>query len=198
MACKESAVAVEKQKVPPSVFQLKLSVKDITPLIWRRVLVRSDVTLALLHKIIQALMGWANYHLYAFRDGKANYAPPRDDDDVFGKSKSIGVTLARLFDRKSKTITYEYDFGDGWKVELLLEKVLAKAQQKNPAVCIEGLRRGPAEDSGGPGGYMRKLEILGDRKNPDYKKVKGWFGPYFDPERFDVAEVNERLDQIRR
>ncbi len=188
---------MEKKRALPAVFQIKLSVKDVTPLIWRRILVRSDVTLALLHKIIQALMGWANYHLYAFRDGTLSYAPPRDDDHLFGKSKSVGVALARLFDKKSKAITYAYDFGDGWEVELLLEKVVAKGRQTEAALCLEGLRHGPAEDSGGPCGYMAKLEILDNRKHPDYKKIKGWFGPYFDPERFDVAETNERLDQIK-
>ncbi len=189
---------MEKKKVRPALFQVKLTVKDVDPLIWRRILVRSDVTLALLHKIIQTLMGWANYHLYAFRDGKANYAPASDDDDMFGRSKSVKVALAVLFKKKGKTITYEYDFGDGWAVELLLEKVIGKAEQKKAAVCLEGLRHGPAEDSGGPSGYMAKLEIWGNRKHVDHKKIKGWLGPYFDPERFDVAEVNELLDRIRQ
>ena len=67
---------------PTTAYQLKVTLKDIKPPIWRRLLV-SDCTMGELHQIIQVAMGWENYHLYAFRiDGREFTHPDMDDGEL--------------------------------------------------------------------------------------------------------------------
>jgi len=179
-----------------SFLQIRLSVKDVKPEIWRLVRVSSDITLARLHLILQILMGWQNYHLYAFVIEESRYAPPNEDDDDFGKSKSIQTKLSSIFAKTAKTITYEYDFGDGWEIELRIESIPDMARQKHSAECIEGARHGPAEDSGGPHGYMEKVRILNNPSHKRHQEMRDWIGPDFDSEDFDIEETNEMLKEI--
>ena len=50
-----------------SIYQLKLTLIDSQPPIWRRVQVESDATLARLHDVLQIVMGWTNSHMHGFR-----------------------------------------------------------------------------------------------------------------------------------
>ncbi|MGO9411442.1 MAG: plasmid pRiA4b ORF-3 family protein [Spirochaetia bacterium] len=178
------------------VYQLKLSVSNIRPPIWRRILVRSDLTLARLHLIIQSLMNWYNYHLYQFDIGQEEYGPPLEDDDLHGKRKSPGIRLSRAFGKGIKSILYEYDFGDGWEIRIQLERILSGLVQEEQVICATGARRGPAEDSGGPYGYQEYLDILKNPSHAEYKEIKEWIGEHFDPEDFDLKETNEELSKL--
>jgi hypothetical protein len=51
---------------PPEVYQLHVWLREISPMIWRRLLVRSDSTIADLHYTLQITMGWEGYHLHQF------------------------------------------------------------------------------------------------------------------------------------
>jgi len=93
---------------------------------------------------------------------------------------------------KSKKIIYEYDFGDGWEHEIVLEKIFNNRNIDNP-ICLSGKRNCPPEDSGGPYGYMDLLEVISDPTNEDYKEMKSWIGEDFDPEYFDKEVINELL-----
>lgn len=179
------------------VYQVKLTVKDIRPPIWRRVLLRSDASLAQLHPIIQSLMSWFDLHLWAYLISGEEYGPPMEDDDLNGRRKPVETRLSSIFGKGTKTITYEYDFGDGWEVRIQLEGVLAGMVQQQPAVCTAGARHGPAEDSGGPYGYQEKLEILKDPQHPEHTETKEWIGDYFDSEDFDLKETNEELSRLK-
>jgi hypothetical protein len=49
------------------IYQLKVVLLGISPMIWRRLLVRSDHTIADLHHILQIVMDWTDTHLHQFR-----------------------------------------------------------------------------------------------------------------------------------
>lgn len=180
-------------RTPCSIYQLKVLVLDVRPPIWRRILLRSDVTLIRLHKIIQALMGWYTYHLYQFHIAGKAHAPPRLEDAEYGKNESVRLKVSTVFARGLDNLLYEYDFGDEWKVSIQLEKELPVSLQKWDAICIDGARRGPLEDSGGPFGYQKKLEIVNEPEHEEYGEVRDWLGNDFDPDEFDIEAMNESL-----
>jgi hypothetical protein len=180
----------------PYLLQFRLSVKDVKPEIWRKVLVPSDTTLERLHSILQVLMGWRNKHLYAFVINKKRYSLPDEADGDIGKRNPVQAKLSKVFTNKNEPITYEYDFGDGWQIDLSSEAVSNDLEQKQATLCIEGSRHGPAEDTGGSKGYMEKARIYDNPQHRRYAEIRKLIGPNFDPEAFDIMSINERLRNI--
>jgi hypothetical protein len=175
--------------------QFRLSVKDVKPEIWRKLLVSSDITLARLHTVLQVLMGWRDNHLYAFVIDEKRYSPPSELDEGRGMTNSIRTKLSNM-PKDGKVFTYEYDFGDGWEIELCNEPKNDNFQQKQLTECIEGSRHGPVEDSGGSRGYMEKAKIYGNPRHKRYQEIREFIGPKFDPEAFDLEQTNEMLKEI--
>ncbi len=174
-------------------YQLKITLNNIKPAIWRRFIVRSDIKLPDLHKVIQTVMGWSNSHLHQFIiDGKF-YAEP--DDESFTESIDYRkIRLNQVLAGEKQAIKYEYDFGDGWEHQIVLEKVLNDNTQKHP-VCLDGKRNCPPEDCGGPFGYDDLLKAFSDPENEEHEDIIDWLGEDFDPEYFDIEEINEMLQE---
>ena len=189
---------MQKKPEPVPVYQLKVTLDDIKPPIWRRIQVRGDVSLFKLHKIIQAAMGWEDYHLHQFIVGEDYYAVPSPEDSWPMETKN--EKRAKLFQvapaEKAKFI-YEYDLGDSWYHEVLVEKILHPEGEMMLPVCLSGVRSRPPEDCGGTGGYYEFLEAIRDPKHPDHEDMRVWAGGDFDPERFDKEEVNRLLSKIK-
>jgi hypothetical protein len=175
------------------VYQIRVTLRGIEPPIWRRIQVRSDVTLAELHDILQAVMGWWDYHLHQFTVGALTYSVPHPDDwmDVEDERQ---VRLREIADEGSQFV-YEYDFGDGWEHVLDVEKVLEPGPGRGYPVCIEGQRATPPEDVGGIWGYEVYLEAMQDPDHPEHHDYLRWRGE-FDPEAFDLREVNRALGAL--
>ncbi|MGC8497224.1 MAG: plasmid pRiA4b ORF-3 family protein [Thermoplasmata archaeon] len=186
-------MAKSKSHKKNMIFQIKISLKGIRPLIWRRVLVPTDFTLHQLHLVIQAAMGWDNYHLYSFDINGQGFSLP-DEEGLFDDIDSRKVKLDKLLSIESiSKMTYEYDFGDSWDHNLVIEKVLPKDPEETYPKCIAGKRACPPEDCGGTYGYYQLLKILSDPSNEEYEETKTWAGEDFDPEKFDIEETNELL-----
>ena len=139
-------------------------------------------------------MGWQNYHMHAFRVGELSYCP--DPEGMLGHLEETKVRLADVAD-VGERIGYEYDFGDSWEHELLVEeRTEAEANQTYPA-CTGGQGACPPEDSGGYPGYQRLKEILADPSNEEYEESRTWADSQargeFDPARFDLAQANARV-----
>lgn len=188
-------------------YQLRLTVKEIEPEIWRRIAVHPEITLARLHKVVQHLMGWVDYHLHQYRiDGRIYAHRYRGMDyDVEERLLSTRRPLSSFVHDKVKEFVYEYDFGDGWELGIEIEETVER-QFDGLAICLDGKRAGPLEDSGGPFGYMRLLEILGDPKHEEYRDSWVWANSMaamatgadkFDPERFDSQRVNRLLAKLK-
>jgi hypothetical protein len=96
----------------------------------------------------------------------------------------------------NQIFTYEYDFGDGWDHQLLIEDILKRDLEKQYPVCLEGENACPREDSGGPFGYAEMMEIIRNPAHPEYRSTKTWLGKGFDAHKFDLKSVNKRLSRM--
>ncbi len=179
-----------KSKAVGKVYQLKITLKDIRPPIWRRVIV-PDCSLAKLHEVIQVAMGWENYHMYDFEAGGEHYTDPRGMADLDMEDASR-AKLSQVAPEGKTKFRYTYDFGDNWQHEVLVEKILASEEGKVYPVCIAGKRACPPEDVGGPWGYMEFAEAIRDPEHEQHEEFLEWRGE-FDPEAFSVEEINEEL-----
>ena len=179
------------------IYQLKIVLSEVKPLIWRRVLVQSDVTLAQLHTILQTVMEWENYHLHEFHIGGLRIGAP-DPDAPRTLINEKKVRLLDVLGKAGAKGMYMYDFGDGWEHNIVVEKILMPEPGVAYPVCVTGKRRGPPEDSGGPFGYVNLLEILGNPKHEEHKAMREWTGRDFDAETFSADDVNRRLAPLQR
>jgi len=180
----------------PVAVRLKVTLKGVSPPVWRRLLVPSDITLHGLHKVIQRAAPWTDSHLYEFKIGGHRYGVSDPDGDWYGmeyiKSKK---TLLKDIARPGRRFTYLYDFGDSWEHEVLVEGIEAVSEPLTHAECVDGKRAFPPDDSGGTPGYEDLLQALRDPDDPSHQEMRDWAGD-FDPEYFDKAKVNASLRRL--
>jgi len=178
------------------IYQIQIALKDFKPKIWRRLLIPADTLLSDLHKIIQTSMGWTNSHLHQFIKDRTYYTVKVKDDDTWDEMDNVDykrMKISDLLKTEKQKIKYEYDFGDGWEHDVILEKILVRDEKIKYPICIAGKMSCPPEDCGGSWGYADMLEILKNPAHPEYKEFVDWLDEDFDPEYFDKEEVNERL-----
>ena len=175
--------------------QLHVELEWVHPKVWRRLLVPTTIKLPLLHVALLWTMGWKGGHLHEFVFADASYGPCEPGwalpDEMLDEST---VTLQRALGAR-KTFVYVYDFGDDWRHKVKVEKVVTLDAPLSMALCLEGQNACPPEDVGGAPGYEEFLRALADPANPEHEELKAWIGGSFDPAAFDVAEVNQRLNQ---
>ncbi|MBN1338182.1 MAG: plasmid pRiA4b ORF-3 family protein [Bacteroidales bacterium] len=183
------------------IYQIKISLNGSNPAIWRRLLIPSDNFLKDFHNIIQIAMGWEDAHLHQFVKEGIFYGIKYPDDDwwedeinVDYKKKKLRV--ADLLKVEKEKIIYEYDFGDSWMHEILLEKILPADKDFKHPVCTGGKMNCPPEDCGGVWGYAEMLEILKQPDHEEYENYLEWLGTDFDPGYFDMDEINRTLNKI--
>ena len=175
------------------VYQVKITLKGIKPAIWRRILVGPDTSLVDFHRIIQTTMGWTNSHLHLFKKGHEEYTPK--EFEVEDTKNSRAFKLNKLLKCETDRILYEYDFGDGWEHDILLEKIVEVDEKEQVPKCLKGKRNCPPEDCGGIWGYNDFLQIISDPKHEQYEEMMDWWGDEFDPEYFNINDINSLLRQ---
>jgi len=188
-------MTAKKSPKNQTVYQIKITLKRIRPPIWRRVQVLSSTTLEEFHLIIQEAMGWCGGHLHVFTIDDVDYGEPDPQFD-FDILSQENVKLDQAFDGEKSKFTYTYDFGDDWEHEILLEKELPYSSDIKYPRCITGKRACPPEDCGGPWGYAELLEIMANPSHPEYEERMEWMDESFDPNSFDVEEVNLALQAM--
>lgn len=180
-------------------FQFKITLRSISPPVWRRIQMR-DGTLADLHLNIQAAFGWWNYHLHRFVIQGKTYGVPSPDDLDFGLEviDESGVRLSELLPKSGRRTRwiYEYDFGDGWRHDVLFEGYPPLDEKQKYPLCLEGARACPPEDVGGPWGYADYLEAIANPRHEMHEELLKWQGP-FDPEAFDAHEATREMRSKR-
>jgi hypothetical protein len=144
-------------------------------------------------------MGWEDSHMHQFKVGKTYYGTlyPDDFDDVTMTKDEKTVAVSEVMAKPKAKMVYEYDFGDSWEHEILLEKILPPEPGVKYPVCLDGKRACPPEDCGGTWGYADLLEAIQDPKHPEHEDRLEWIGGSFDPEAFDVGKVNRALKRLR-
>lgn len=178
-----------------AVYQLKVTLKGSKPPIWRRFQVRGSTTLAKLHRILQIVMGWEDYHLHQFIVGGVYYGVPDPDWDLDVKSERW-VKLEQVVSDVKDHFVYEYDFGDSWEHEIVVEKVVPPEPDVRYPICLTGKRACPPEDVGGIWGYPEFLEAIHNPEHPEHEAMLEWIGGAFDPEAFDLEAVNQALRRL--
>jgi hypothetical protein len=165
-------------------------------------MVPSQFTLYKLHLIIQEAFGWSNYHLHLFEVNGVNYtqAAPDEDWEEF-ESDDLDDKKFRLGDlglsEKSRFL-YTYDFGDGWDHEILVEKIVPPQEGTRYPMCLAGSRACPPEDCGGPYGYQDFVKAILNPRHKRHKELLEWIGGTFDPEAFDLDDINRGLIQFSK
>ena len=191
----------------PKAVALRIELLEVAPLVWRRVLVADNWTLASLHHYLQWVMGWTDSHAHEFEVGAGLVAPEwwikeagseeeakryRDERRV-----SVAAVVSELGPRGD--FEYAYDMGDGWRHRIVIESAPRATGGDLPLpVCIAGENACPPEDIGGPHGYAEFLEIMGDRRHAQHDELARWIGGVFDPKGFDLNRINRDWKGAKR
>jgi hypothetical protein len=184
-------------------FQFKIKLRNVTnPMVWRRILVPSFLTFTDFHYVLQIAFGWENAHLFQFSPKGYGSSPIIKNIDEYDegdrRNKYMESDETRLFDifvKEKQKFVYIYDFGDDWTHEITLEKI-------HPEITIvplvkKGQGQSPPEDCGGPWGFQTFKEAISDRKHPEHKHYKEWYGANrFDADAFDLNKVNKALSEF--
>jgi len=189
-----------KRRLPKktdTVFQIKMTLRGIDPPIWRRIQTK-DCTLEELHALIQVTMGWECEHLYRFDIGGVEYMDlgMGGDEDVKDACETKLSDVLPPWNHRPR-FYYEYDFGDNWLHQLIVEERFPPEGGVEYPVCVAGQRACPPEDSGGPWGYSDFVETITNPDHQRHEETLEWVGGEFDPERFDLEAVNNELRRIR-
>jgi hypothetical protein len=194
----------------PEIYLLHVWIRQISPMIWRRILVRSDSTLAALHDTIQIAFAWADSHLHRFRIHGRDHGVAR----VGGPSFSTDARQVRLDSfqfRTNERFLYEYDLRDSWQHQVRVERRLTVEPKRTYPVCVGGRRAAPPEDCGGPWAFLVRRDAVpcdvhehlerlvesveaGDLDAvQDHLEVIESLRAWLTLDRFDRREVNRRL-----
>lgn len=165
----------------PRRFVVRLDLNDSDPQIWRRLAIRSDLTLDAMHRTIQAAFGWYDGHLYRFSLGGAPLDPTAeafvcalDIEEGDPATPLDEVRLDETLQESGDVLHYVYDYGDHWDLTITLEGVDGLDDDVT-ARCLGGERAAPPEDCGGVRDAVGLADLLDD------------------PEAFDIDTVNAAL-----
>jgi hypothetical protein len=141
-------------------------------------------------------MCWTDRHLHEFeKDGKAWGVLRRDEFDEFDLTDEGKTQLANVLKSEGDSMVYEYDFGDDWRHEIVLENILPAGSTATRPVCLAGERRCPPEDVGGVHGYQEFLEVIFDQEHEEYEQMVRWAVGYCE-DGVDMIAGNHTISQI--
>jgi hypothetical protein len=195
-----------KAKTQLCVYELRITLQEILPPIWRLLQVPNALTLNRLHDALQTVMGWTDSHLHRFeKDGKYWGVLEEDDDDCAETIDEGRTTIGAVLTTPGDSKLYVYDYGDNWQHSVELEKILPASEVGRP-VCLAGERHCPPEDVGGVPRYAEFLEVTFEPGHREYEHYVRWAGGpspldhsvgRFQPEGFNIIAVNDALSRTR-
>ena len=159
-----------------TVHRVKVSLYGAKPPVWRRVEIPSAMPLNLVHEVLQAAFGWYGYHLHVFETVCGQFGAPEHDDDVPDQQDETAATLAQVAGGERAKVVYSYDFGDDWRHDIVVEKIIPAEPGVAYPRCTGGRRDGPPEDCGGIWAFNERFGTAGDS--------------------FTVADLNEQLADL--
>jgi len=155
-----------------TVHRVKVSLYGAKPPVWRRLEIPSAVPLNLVHAALQIAFDWHGYHLHAFETVCGEFGSPGQDDD-WAERQEATAALAQVARAERAKVVYSYDFGDDWRHDIVVEKIIPAEPGVAYPRCTGGRRDAPPEDCGGIWVFNEQFADLGDL--------------------FNVGELNERL-----
>lgn len=210
--------------LPPELFTVHLSLDQTEPLVWRRLTIPSHLTLAEVHEVVQAAMGWTDSHLHRFSLGPGfrgtSFLTDFDEGEEGTHEGAVG--LDQVLRKPGDTLSYAYDFGDGWEHTIRLEArspLLDKGFDANdadaadgasaaylPVTCLDGAGACPPEDVGGIWAFHEMAhwarhdfdsEHAPQGRDPeDVDELREWLPPDWHPDTFDVEDANRALARL--
>jgi len=187
--------------IPPSkrLYQFRIGLLNVAPAIWRRIQLK-DCSIDKLHECIQTAMGWTNSHLHRFEIEGLVCGDPEllcDDPECFVGTNSLETMVSDIVPRSGARflLSYEYDFGDRWRHEVVFEGCLPMDQGVRYPLCLEGERACPPEDVGGVDGYEEFLEVISDPSHAEHKEWMSWAGGDFDASRLDAKAATKDMQR---
>jgi len=178
-------------------YRFRITLRQVAPTIWRQIEVPANYSLWDLHVAIQDAMGWQDYHLHEFKFPQPDSGhvvevgipdpdlPPGADSILPGWKHRV----SEFFRGPGARAEYDYDFGDGWEHDVVLEAVVPQVRGAKYPRCSGGDRACPPEDCGGPDGYARMLEIILNPQHEEFESMLTWLGRGFDVEAFDASVI---------
>jgi hypothetical protein len=183
-----------------TIIQAKVTLQDIEPAIWRRLLLPPTLNLAELHHVLQAAFGWRDEHLHEFIIGGLAYGAPEladeaaaEDDPQTFEATDVHLRDFDLYHVPDLRFLYHYDFGDSWLHLVAFEQRIAKDTGLKYPACVDGARHRPPEDVGGTSGYVQCLEAWSDPTHEEHKAMRQWAGRAFHPEKFDLQATDKAV-----
>jgi hypothetical protein len=174
----------------------RIELKHTDPLIWREVEMPTSITLKVLHDIIQATMGWLDYHLWEFViDGRAYGLPMNEDWGTGPRKEAAKVRLREVLKPGETRIDYIYDFGDGWEHEIRVNDIRKGAPEIGYPRYVAGERNGPPEDCGGVPGFYNLLDARADPAHPAHASAVAWLDDY-DPDLIEELPIKYALGRL--
>lgn len=183
--------------------QLRVDLEYAKPPIWRRLVVPASMNLADLHHVLQLAFGWDNSHLHSFvQPNTAGLWTLRFSDPEFGLDDTADeyeVTVGQLASEPKDTFLYDYDFGDSWRLKLVVEKVI-DTEQKQPVRCLGGRMRSTVDDIGGIPGWYHAIEVLATPSHEEHGYARDMLGlkecEIFDPAAFNAASLDAKFARL--
>lgn len=213
------------------IYQIYAELQDYEPKIWRRFQVLNNLYLPKLGYIVMTMFEMQASHLFNFEDHRKEryekwgihcvnedevnrwrpdgtviyevpspYEPPEDLENR-NIQNAVEVKMENILLQAGDTVIFNYDYGDGWAVKLMLEEIFADKKLSGwelPRV-IEGEGYGIIEDCGGTGGLMRIAKAFKKKKGEGYEEYRCWLGvDELDLTSFDLEDMNFRLKRLPR
>lgn len=190
-------------------YEIKVSIRDTHPSVWRRLQIPEGITFHELNAIIQLAFDWCGYHAYNFEVGATLHdmgvfieLPELDDGWGDYETKNSKKEKIDKYFKEYKRMKYTYDFGDDWIHDIIIEKTVETDKKLTKPICIKAKMADLPEDCGGPYGYEELLDILSDKNNERYNEMREWVDGgftnwYDDREYVDIEEINTRLEDYK-
>jgi hypothetical protein len=180
------------------IVRLRVTLDDVEPAVVRRIEVPLGILLDRLHAVLQAAIGWTNSHLWEFCAGDAGWGIPDPGWGDGPHDASKATLIAVLEDTGVKSLTYLYDFGDGWEHRIKVERIV----EPEPGILyprlIEATGRCPPEDIGGPPGYAEFLEAIADPDHERHEELTEWYDADFDPNAVNAEVIQQQLASLAK
>jgi predicted house-cleaning noncanonical NTP pyrophosphatase (MazG superfamily) len=175
------------------VYRLHVWIRQISPMIWRLLLVRGDSTIADLHYTIQIAFGWSDEHLNRFHIHGQDYGVYHDGGISFSTDPNQ-VQLCDFGFRTNERFLYEYDFTDIWRHEVRVEARLAKESKRVYPCCIGGQRQAPPEDCGGSLAFMAKRDNAPLQVNDLMEEIRNYLE---DDDMEAISDLVEYMEELQ-
>lgn len=180
----------------PQVFQVSCTLDGIEPPVYRMIQLR-DCSLAKLHEILQAAMGWQDRQLHYFEIEGREYTADRKAMGEFEWENAHKISLGQLWKKGISEFNYIYDMANNWVHSVVIQGPEPREPKTYYPCCVEAERSCPTEHCGGPKQFEQLLLAWGKPSHPLHQVALQRLGPGFEPELKSLDTINDKLRRIR-